>query len=82
MHKAKISFSLQEEAAYHTEREKRGLKDEVAQLRTSLQAAQTESRALQVYKLNAKEMLCSMCCEIEAILSQPLHRINWMSCRG
>lgn len=50
LHKAHTSLSLQEEAANRTEREKRGLEEEIAQLRSSLQAAQIESRDLQVCK--------------------------------
>ena len=44
------SLSQQEEVACHTEREKRILKEEVVQLRTNLQVAEAECRALQVCK--------------------------------
>lgn len=42
------SLSLQEEAARRAEREKRSLEEDVAQLKTSLQAAQAENKTLQV----------------------------------
>ncbi|AWP11438.1 putative rootletin-like [Scophthalmus maximus] len=47
LHEAHVSLSFQEEAACRTEREKRSLEEEVAQLRTSLQAVEAESRAVQ-----------------------------------
>lgn len=50
MHEAHTSLSLQAEVVRRTEREKRNLEEEVAQFRTSLQAAEAESRALQVCK--------------------------------
>lgn len=50
LHKAQTSLSLQQDVSHRTEREKRGLEAELAQLRTSFQAAQAESRALQVCK--------------------------------
>lgn len=48
LHEARTSLSLQEEVVRRAEREKRNLEEEVAQCRTSLQAAEAESRALQV----------------------------------
>lgn len=48
LHEAHRSLSLQEEVSHCAEREKRSLEEEVGQLRTSLQAAQAESKALQV----------------------------------
>lgn len=48
LHEAHKSLSVQEEVARRTEREKRNLEEEVAQFRTSLQAAEAESRTLQV----------------------------------
>lgn len=58
MHQVHTSLSLQEEAAHRTEREKRGLEEAMARLRTSLHAAQAESRALQVQSKDVlREML-------------------------
>lgn len=48
MHEALMSLSLQEEVAHRAEREKRSLEEEIAQLRTCLQTAEAECRALQV----------------------------------
>lgn len=48
LQEAHTSLSLQEEAAQRAEREKRSSEEEAAQLRTSLQAAEAECRALQV----------------------------------
>ncbi len=50
LHEAHTSLSLQEEVVRRTEREKRILEEEVAQFRTNLQAAEAESRTLQVCK--------------------------------
>lgn len=50
MHEAHTSLSLQEEVAHRAEREKRSLEEEIAQLRTCLQTAEAECRALQVCK--------------------------------
>lgn len=50
LHKAQMSLSLQEEASRRTEREKRSLEEEICQLRSTLQAAEAESRALTVCK--------------------------------
>lgn len=50
LHEVHTSLSLQEEVACRREREKKSVEEEVAQLRTSLQAAEAESRALQVSK--------------------------------
>lgn len=47
---AQRSLSFQEEASHRAETEKRSLEEDVGKLRTSLQAAQTESKALQVCK--------------------------------
>lgn len=54
LHKAHTSFSLQEEVTRHMEREKRSLEEEVAQFRSNLQAAEAESRELQVCKRRNK----------------------------
>lgn len=48
MHEAHTSLSLQEEVAHRAEREKRSLEEEIAQLRTCLQTAEAECRALLV----------------------------------
>ena len=48
LHEALMSLSLQEEVAHRAEREKRSLEEEIAQLRTCLQTAEAECRALQV----------------------------------
>lgn len=45
---AQTSLALQEDAARHAGRERRSLEEEVKQLRSSLQVAEAESRALQV----------------------------------
>lgn len=50
MHEAHTSLSLQEEEAHRAEREKRSLEEEIAQLRTCLQTAEAECRAMQVCK--------------------------------
>lgn len=47
LHEALKSLSLQEEVVRRTEREKRNLEEEASQFRTSLQAAEAESRTLQ-----------------------------------
>lgn len=60
LHEAHTSLSLQEEAARHTEREKRSFEEEVAQLRITLQAAEAESRALQVCKRPKKKVVTEM----------------------
>lgn len=48
LREAQRSLSLQEEVSHRTEMEKRSLERDVGQLRTNLQAAQAESKALQV----------------------------------
>lgn len=48
LHDAHTSLSVHEEAACRTKEEKRRVEEEVTQLRLSLQAAEAESRALQV----------------------------------
>ena len=48
LQEVRASLTLQEEAARRTEREKRNIQEEAAQLRTSLQAAEGQNRALQV----------------------------------
>lgn len=60
LHEARTSLSLQEEVARRTEREKRSLEEEVAQLRITLQAAEAESRALQVCKRQRKSVFTEM----------------------
>lgn len=44
------SLTQQEDLTLRTEKEKRSLEEQVAQLRTGLQVAEGESRALQVCK--------------------------------
>lgn len=48
LHRAHTSFTLQEEVASRTEKEKRSLEEQVAQFKTSLLAAESKSRAWQV----------------------------------
>lgn len=48
LHKAHTSLSFQEEVAHRTEREKKVLEGEVAQIKIALQATEAESRSLQV----------------------------------
>lgn len=48
LHKAQTSLTLQEEVVHRTEREKKGLEDELAHLKSTLLSAEAESRALRV----------------------------------
>lgn len=48
LHKAQTSLSLQNETARHAGRERKSLEEKVKNLKNNLQAAETESRALQV----------------------------------
>lgn len=59
LHEAHRSLATQEEESHRAERDKRSLEEEVGHLKTSLQAAQAESKALQVGTVPATEnMLC------------------------
>lgn len=79
LNQAHASLSLQEEAAHRAEREKRSLEEELAQLRASLQAAQAESRALQVRKKQniVERNVDSIFFEAEEILFFSLYRTSW-----
>lgn len=76
LNQAHTSLSLQEEAAHCTESEKRSLEEE---LRASLQAAQAESRALQVRKKQniVERNVDSIFFEAEEILFFSLYRTSW-----
>lgn len=61
LREAQRSLSLQEEVSRHAETEKRSLEKDVVQLRTSLQAAQAESKALQVKRDKTVHTIFSGC---------------------
>ncbi|KAM8874513.1 uncharacterized protein crocc2 isoform 2-T2 [Spinachia spinachia] len=72
LQKAYASLSLQEEVEDHNDREKRSLKEEVVQIRTSLQAAKAETKALQD-KLELLQGLESRTHVEQQTLKQSLH---------
>lgn len=78
---AQRSLSLQEEVFHHAETEKRSLGKDVGRLRTSLQTAQAESKALQV-KVKEIKQCTPFSVAADKILCQSLHRISWSSCRA